>query len=79
MPNGALVMALGYPVGGIDVSLDGGRTWKLALRSSASFVTLSQGTEAVWMLGLGPTSAGVRLAESVNGLTWHAVTLPSSS
>lgn len=76
MPNGVLVMALGYPVGGVVVSLDKGRTWELALRSAATFLTRSQGTGAVWMLGLGPTSAGVRLAESVNGRTWHAVSLP---
>jgi hypothetical protein len=64
MPNGALVIALGYPIGGVEVSLDGGRTWKLVLRSAATFLTLSQATGTVWMLGIGPVSSGLRLAES---------------
>jgi hypothetical protein len=76
MPNGMLVMALGYPIGGVEVSLDGGRAWKLSLRSAATFVDLSQGAGTVWMLGIGPVSSGLRLAQSANGLTWHAVSLP---
>ena len=64
MADGALVMAVGYPIGGVDVSLDGGRTWKLVLRSAATFLSLSQGAGTVWMLGLGPVSPGLRLAES---------------
>ncbi len=79
LPNGALVMALGYPIGGVAVSRDGGRTWKLALRTAATFLTLSQGTGLVWMLGLGPVSPGLRLAESADGWRWHAVSLPVSS
>ncbi len=76
MPNGTLVIALGYPVGGVEVSLDGGRAWKLSLRSAATFVNLSQGAGTVWMLGIGPVSAGLRLAESANGRKWHTVSLP---
>ena len=79
MANGALVMALGYPIGGVDVSRDGGRTWKFALRTEATFLTLSQGTGSVWMLGLGPVSPGLRLAESADGWRWHAVALPVTS
>jgi photosystem II stability/assembly factor-like uncharacterized protein len=76
MSSGALVMALGYPIGGVAASLDGGRTWKLVLRSAATFLTLSQGTGTVWMLGIGPVSSGLRLAESADGRRWHAVALP---
>jgi hypothetical protein len=76
MPDGALVMAIGYPIGGVDLSLDGGRTWKLVLRSAATFLSVSQGAGTVWVLGLGPVSPGLRLAESTNGRRWHAVALP---
>ncbi|MGA2804058.1 MAG: hypothetical protein ABSF89_06665 [Acidimicrobiales bacterium] len=77
MPDGALVMAIGYPIGGVDVSLDGGRTWKLVLRSAATFLSLSRGTGTVWVLALGPGSPGLRLAESTDGRRWHAVALPT--
>jgi hypothetical protein len=76
MSSGALVMALGYPIGGVAASLDGGRTWKLVLRAAATFLTLSQGTGTVWMLGIGPVSSGLRLAESADDRRWHAVALP---
>ena len=74
--NGVLVMATGYPIGGVEASLNAGRTWKLVLRSAATFLTLSQGGGTVWVLGLGPASPGLRLAESTNGRRWHAVVLP---
>ena len=51
MPNGSLLMALDY-IGGVYVSLDGGRAWKPGITSSSSNLTLSQGTDAVWMLGI---------------------------
>ncbi len=76
MGDRALVMAIGYPLGGVEVSLDGGRTWRLAVRSSATFLTLSQGSGVVWMLGLGPIGPGTRLAESTNGWSWQKVALP---
>jgi hypothetical protein len=76
MPDGVLVMSLGYPVGGVDVSVDGGRTWKLALRTAGTFLDNSQGVGADWILAVGPTSPGVRLAESTNGRTWRQVALP---
>ena len=76
VPDGVLVMSLGYPVGGVDVSVDGGRTWKLALRTAGSFLDNSQGVGADWILAVGPTSPGVRLAESTNGRTWRQVALP---
>ena len=79
MADGALVMAIGYPIGGVDASLDGGRTWRLVLRSAATFLSLSQGAGTVWMLGLGPVSPGLRLAESADGRRWHAVALPVTS
>jgi hypothetical protein len=69
-------MATGYPIGGVEASLNAGRTWKLVLRSAATFLTLSQGGGTVWVLGLGPASPGLRLAESTNGRRWHAVVLP---
>jgi hypothetical protein len=78
MPDGALVMALGY-AGVVEVSFDGGRIWKLALRSASSFLILARGSGAVWMLGVGPASSGLRLAESADGRRWHEVGLPSSS
>jgi hypothetical protein len=76
MGDGVLVLAVGYPLGAVEASLDGGRTWKVVARSAATFVTLSQGSDAVWMLALGPTSAGLRLAESTNGWSWQRVALP---
>ena len=76
MPDGVLDMALGYPVGGVDVSVDRGRTWKLALRTAGTFLDNSQGVGADWILAVGPTSSGVRLAESTNGRTWRQVALP---
>ena len=76
LPSGALVMAIGYPIGGVDMSLDGGRNWKLVLRSAATFLSLSRGAGAVWVLGLGPVSPGLRLAESKDGRRWRAVALP---
>jgi hypothetical protein len=76
MPDGVLVIALGYPVGGVDVSVDGGRSWKLALRTAGTFLDISQGVGADWILAVGPTSPGVRLAESTNGRTWRQVPLP---
>jgi hypothetical protein len=76
MPDGVLVMSLGYPVGGVDVPVDGGRTWKLALRTAGTFLDNSQGVGADWILAVGPTSPGVRLAESTNGRTWRQVALP---
>ena len=69
-------MSLGYPVGGIDVSDDGGRTWKLALRTAATFLDDSQGVGADWILAVGPTSPGVRLVATTNGRTWREVALP---
>jgi photosystem II stability/assembly factor-like uncharacterized protein len=76
MPDGVLVMSLGYPVGGVDVSVDGGRTWKLGLRTAGTFLDNSQAGGADWILAVGPTSPGVRLAESTNGRTWRQVALP---
>jgi len=76
MPDGVLVMSLGYPVGGVDVSVDGGRAWKLALRTAGTFLDNSQAGGADWILAVGPTSPGVRLAESTNGRTWRQVALP---
>ena len=76
MGDGVLVLAVGYPLGAVEASLDGGRTWKVVARSAATFVTLSQGSDVLWMLGLGPTSAGLRLAESTNGWSWQRVALP---
>jgi hypothetical protein len=75
MPDGVLDMALGY-VGGVEVSVDGGRTWKLALRTAGTFLDNSLGVGADWILAVGPTSPGVRLAESTNGRTWRQVALP---
>ena len=74
-----LLMAIGYPLGGVEVSLDGGRTWRIGLRSAATFLALSYGTGTVWMLGLGPVNSGLMLAESSDGRKWHAVALPISN
>lgn len=70
-----LVMSLGYS-GLVDASSDGGRTWKLVLRSAGSFVALSSAAVATWMLGLGPAGPGVRFAETSDGRLWHVVSLP---
>ena len=69
-PNGVLLMALDY-VGGVNVSLDGGRVWKAGISASSSKVTLSEGTGVVWMLGTGTASAGEKLAVSTNGRIWR--------
>jgi hypothetical protein len=70
MPNGSLLMALDY-IGGVYVSLDGGRAWKPGITSSSSNLT-----DAVWMLGIETFSAGERPAVSTNGRTWRQVAFP---
>ena len=68
-------MALDY-IGGVYVSLDGGHAWKPGITSSSPNLTLSQGTGAVWMLGIETFLAGERPAVSTNGRTWRWVALP---
>ena len=75
MPNGVFLMALDY-IGGVYVSLDGGRVWKPGITSSSSNLTLSQGTDAVWMLGIETFLAGERPAVFTNGKTWRQVAFP---
>jgi len=75
MANGTLAVALDY-IGEVDTSLTGGRVWRQGIRSYSSNITMSQGTDAIWMLGTGFQSAGESLDESTNGQTWREVTLP---
>ena len=75
MPNGVFLMALDY-IGGVYVSLDGGRAWKPGITSSSPNLTLSQGTGAVWMLGIETFLAGERPAVSTNGRTWRRAAFP---
>ncbi|MGA3354482.1 MAG: hypothetical protein ABSD85_15065 [Acidimicrobiales bacterium] len=75
MPNEVMLSALDS-IGGVYVSLDSGRAWKPGITTWPSTLTLSKGTDAVWVLGTGTFSAGEKLAVSTNGRTWRQVALP---
>lgn len=63
---GALVMTLSY-AGDIEVSRDGGATWRVVYRSPFSFLTATRSSGVLWALGVGPAARGVRIVYSANG------------
>jgi hypothetical protein len=84
--KGALVMVLSY-TGTIDVSTDGGASWRMTYRSPYSFLTSARSPGTLWVLGVGPagqTAVGAgpgtaRLVYSSDGKTWKEITTPPLS